>query len=82
MRGHGRPARPVVDELVRAYAGASGAADGAGLRRELLARMEIGNDRRAERYWQLLAVINGWPVQPTLAPVFAWFIGGLRAAES
>ncbi|MEO3822958.1 MerR family transcriptional regulator [Actinomadura sp. B10D3] len=72
-------ARPIVDELARAYAGASGATDGAAFRRELLARMEVGNDRRAERYWQLLAVINGWPVPPTLTPAFEWFIEALRA---
>ncbi len=72
-------ARPIVDELARAYADASGATDDAAFRRELLARMEIGNDRRAERYWQLLAVINGWPIPPTLTPAFEWFIEALRA---
>ncbi|MFC5744974.1 MerR family transcriptional regulator [Actinomadura rugatobispora] len=73
-------AAPVVDGLVAAYAAAFGATDDAAYRRLLLERMEIGNDRRAERYWQLLATINGWPsVPPTLTPVFEWFIAALRA---
>lgn len=71
-------ARPVVDELAAAFAAASGQDDGAEFRRGLLARLEAGNDRRAERYWQLLAVINGWPVPPTLAPAFEWFTDALR----
>ncbi|MEU8118980.1 MerR family transcriptional regulator [Spirillospora sp. NPDC049024] len=71
-------ARPVVDELVRAFAETWGAADDAAFRRDLLHRLEIGTDRRAERYWQLLAVINGWPVPPTLTPLFEWFIDALR----
>ena len=33
---------------------------------------------RVERYWQLLATINGWPAPPTLAPVFEWFIQALQ----
>ncbi|MEV5688818.1 hypothetical protein AB0L68_37535 [Streptomyces sp. NPDC052164] len=43
-------------------------------------RLEIANDPCAERYWHLLAVINGWPLPPSLSPVFAWFIEALRAA--
>lgn len=71
-------ARPVVDELAAAYAAASGRTDGAAFRRDLRERMETGNDPRAERYWQLLAAINGWPVPPTLTPVFDWFVRALR----
>ena len=71
-------ARPVVDELVGAYAAASGRRDDAEFRRDLLARTRAGNDPRAERYWQLLATINGWPVPPTLTPVFEWFTEALR----
>jgi len=37
------------------------------------------SDRRVERYWQLLGVINGWPpVQPQV-PAFEWLIEALRA---
>jgi hypothetical protein len=30
--------------------------------------------QRAERYWQLLAVMNGWPVRPATAPAFQWLL--------
>lgn len=71
-------ARPIVDELVAAYAEAFGATDGAEFRRELRRRTEIGTDRRAERYWQLIAIINGWPVWPAMSPSFEWFVEALR----
>ncbi|MEU8193517.1 MerR family transcriptional regulator [Microbispora amethystogenes] len=71
-------AAPVVDALTAQYAQTFGRADDAGLRRWLLTRLEIGGDPRAERYWHLLAVINGWPAPPSLAPVFTWFAEALR----
>ncbi|MDL4816692.1 MerR family transcriptional regulator [Actinomadura opuntiae] len=71
-------ARPVVDELAAAYAATFGEQDGPDFRARLLHRLEVGGDRRAERYWQLLAVINGWPVPPSLVPVFEWFLAALR----
>ena len=71
-------ARPIVDELVAMYAEAYGATDGPEFRRELLRRTEIGTDPRAERYWQLLATINGWPAWPSMTPSFEWFIEALR----
>jgi DNA-binding transcriptional MerR regulator len=72
-------ADPVVDALTAQYADVFGRPDDAGLRRWLLTRLEIASDPRAERYWQLLAVINGWPVPESLAPVFDWFSQALRA---
>jgi DNA-binding transcriptional MerR regulator len=38
-----------------------------------------GTDARAERYWQLMAVINGWPQWPLQAPAAEWMIAALRA---
>ncbi|GHJ48038.1 MerR family transcriptional regulator [Catellatospora sp. TT07R-123] len=70
---------PIVDELAARYARAFGRADDAALRDWMLDRVEAGADPRAERYWRLLAVVNGWPVQPSMAPVFAWFVAALRA---
>ncbi|MFD4908858.1 MerR family transcriptional regulator [Kitasatospora purpeofusca] len=79
------PASPeaaiVVDTLTARYAQTFDRADDAELRRWLLARLEIAGDPRAERYWHLLSVINGWPVPPSLAPVFAWFTAALRARD-
>jgi hypothetical protein len=48
-------------------------------RAELADRFEQGADPRAERYWQLLAVINGWPPVPTTMPAWRWTIAALRA---
>jgi DNA-binding transcriptional MerR regulator len=39
----------------------------------------VGTDARAERYWQLLATINGWPPVPTRNPGAEWVIAALRA---
>ncbi|MCX4539585.1 MerR family transcriptional regulator [Streptomyces sp. NBC_01565] len=72
-------AAPFTQSLTALYAHAFERADGADLRRWLLARLEVAADPRAERYWRLLSVINGWPVPPRLAPVFTWFTAALRA---
>lgn len=72
-------ARPVLDGLAAECAEVFGRADGPDFRRRLIERLKAGSDPRAERYWQLLAVINGWPAQPSLLPVFEWFIAALRA---
>jgi hypothetical protein len=48
-------------------------------RPELLAELEAGTDPRAERYWQLLGIINGWPPFPAHVPAFEWMIAALHA---
>jgi DNA-binding transcriptional MerR regulator len=72
-------ARAVVDALAGRYATAFARQDDADFRRWLLARLGASSDPRAERYWQLLATINGWPPVPTLMPVYAWFTEALAA---
>ncbi|MFE5585861.1 MerR family transcriptional regulator [Kitasatospora sp. NPDC056531] len=67
-----------LDSLTAAFAEAFERPDDVELRRWLLTRLETANDPRAERYWQLLAVINGWPVQESLREVFEWFTEALR----
>jgi hypothetical protein len=42
--------------------------DGLAYRQDLLHRVSIANDPRAERYGQLLSTVNGWPAAPTPAP--------------
>jgi DNA-binding transcriptional MerR regulator len=65
-------AQAVVAEILPAF--------GAGVdRRELADRIAVGTDARAERYWQLLAIINGWPPVPTTVPKWEWLIAALRA---
>ncbi|MEV7771636.1 MerR family transcriptional regulator [Kitasatospora sp. NPDC086791] len=72
-------ADPVVAALTAAYAEAFGRPDDEQLRQWLFDRLGTANDPRAERYWQLMAVINGWPVQESLRDVFEWFTAALRA---
>jgi DNA-binding transcriptional MerR regulator len=72
-------AKVIIDELSVRYAETFGRPDDAELRHWLLTRLDIAGDPRAERYWQLLAVINGWPVPPSLTSVFAWFSAALLA---
>ncbi len=48
-------------------------------RAELLEQLEIITDARAERYWQLLGVINNWPSYPSQVPALEHVIAGLRA---
>ncbi|WP_129840968.1 MerR family transcriptional regulator [Streptomyces sp. RFCAC02] len=74
-------AGPYAARMLARYAETFGRPDDAALRGWVLERLDAGNDPRAERYWHLLAVINGWPVPPSLTPVFAWFTEALRAAE-
>ena len=46
-----------------------------------LAQLETFTDARVERYWQLLAVLNGQPPFPPAVPAFEWLIAALRAAS-
>ena len=48
-------------------------------RAELADRLATSTDPRAERYWQLLAVVNGWPPVPATVPAWEWLIAALRA---
>ncbi|AXB45653.1 MerR family transcriptional regulator [Amycolatopsis albispora] len=70
--------RALADELFNASAGERDASDVL-YRREVLERFAQGGDPRAERYWQLLAIINGWPPIPTQAPAVRWLIEAMRA---
>ncbi|GAA1091673.1 MerR family transcriptional regulator [Tsukamurella strandjordii] len=42
-------------------------------------QMVTFTDARVERYWSLLAVLNGWPQRPAMVPVAEWVIAALRA---
>ncbi|MEU9012649.1 MerR family transcriptional regulator [Streptomyces sp. NPDC048479] len=71
-------ADPVVAVVTAQYAHVLGRPDDVELRPRLLTWLESVNDPRRERYFQLLAVINGWPAPESLAPVFDWFIQALH----
>ena len=66
-------AAAVLDEILPAFG------DAAADRAALADRFATGTDARAERYWQLLAIINGWPPVPTTVPAWEWLIAALRA---
>jgi DNA-binding transcriptional MerR regulator len=49
-------------------------------REAILRQLETFTDARVERYWQLLAILNGQPVPPSVVPAFEWLIAALRAS--
>jgi DNA-binding transcriptional MerR regulator len=72
-------ARPVVDDLAGVFAQLHGRQDGLEFRAWLADTIEAFADRRAERYWTLLAIMNGWPQRPSSTPAWEWLLAGLRA---
>jgi hypothetical protein len=48
-------------------------------RAQLLEHLETFTDTRVERYWRLLAVVNGQQPPPPAVPAFDWLIAALRA---
>lgn len=70
------PDSPVGREILERI---TGPGLGAAERAELADRLATFTDRRVERYWQLLAVLNGWPQRPSGVPAFEWLIAALRA---
>jgi DNA-binding transcriptional MerR regulator len=52
--------------------------ESAEFRAELAGRFATSGDPRAERYWQLLAIVNGWPPIPTAQPAVRFMIAALR----
>jgi DNA-binding transcriptional MerR regulator len=69
----------VHDELVARFAEAAGRTPDDPYRQELLDGIRLANEPRAERYWQLIAVINGWPPIPSTSAAWAWFTMALSA---
>ncbi len=71
-------ADPAVARLTARCALAAGRPDDAQLRSWLLHRLEAANDPRRDRYFQLLAVVNGWPAPEPVVPVIDWSVQALR----
>ncbi|WP_051571705.1 MerR family transcriptional regulator [Cryptosporangium arvum] len=69
-------AKPVVDDVLAAYASEFGAVHP----EALITRLEIGGDPYAERYFQLLSRVNGWPEPPSMQPAVRWLTAALRAS--
>jgi DNA-binding transcriptional MerR regulator len=72
-------ARPVVADLAAVFAQLHDRCDGPQFRAWLADTIETFADRRTERYWTLLAIMNGWPQRPSSTPAWEWFLAGLRA---
>ena len=75
----GPEAAAVLDRVAPAFAAPGDDPTDPAWRTQLADRIAQGTDARAERYWQLLATINGWPPVPTTVPAWEWFIAALRA---
>ena len=70
------PGTPAAEEVVARLVPAD--LDGPG-RAALADRLATFTDRRVERYWQLLGVLNGWPQRTPSVPAFEWLIAALRS---
>jgi hypothetical protein len=73
-------AAPAVEGIVAAYAVAVERENDAAFRAWLADLIETFAHARAERYWHLLGIINGWPPRPATVPAWAWLAAGLRAS--
>ncbi|MEV6233809.1 MerR family transcriptional regulator [Saccharopolyspora shandongensis] len=54
--------------------------DSAEFRHELAEHYHNDTDERMSRYWELLAIINGWPTHPVTAASTRWLAAALRAS--
>jgi DNA-binding transcriptional MerR regulator len=79
-RGEADPAA-VVDEVMARWAEAAGREDSPGLRDEVIDALDRSIEPRAERYWQLMATINGWPPIPATMHRWAWFLSALKSSR-
>jgi DNA-binding transcriptional MerR regulator len=71
------PSSPTGRELAREVAAALELSAA-----EAAEQIATGTDTRAERYWQLMATINGWPQWPAQVPAAEWIVAALRADAS
>lgn len=72
-------AATALDPLLGEYAAGLGKQDGAEFREWFLGMVDVFCDRDAERYWQLLGVINGWPPMKPMVPAWEWAAETVRA---
>jgi DNA-binding transcriptional MerR regulator len=72
-------AEAVLREVLPAFAGPGDDPADPAWRAALADRLAQGTDARAERYWQLLAIVNGWPPVPATVPAWEWVVAALRA---
>ncbi|WP_027933623.1 helix-turn-helix domain-containing protein [Amycolatopsis thermoflava] len=71
--------RELADDIARGWAPDGQDPADPAFRASVADRIAVGTDRRAERYWQLMAIMNGWPEVPTRVPAVEWLTAALRA---
>ncbi|GAA4992282.1 MerR family transcriptional regulator [Pseudonocardia tropica] len=74
------PASPEAARVLARIPGVDG--QDAAARARAADSVELFADRRVERYWTLLGVLNGWPAREPTIPAFEWFAAALRAAPA
>lgn len=66
--------------MAHGQAGVHGRPDDPEFRAWLADALDAFADRRVERHWQLLAVVNGWPAVPSILGAWEWTVAALRAS--
>ncbi len=74
--GHS-PQSVAGQQIVAAYIQALNDSDDPDFPRTLLAMIERNSDPRAERYWELIAILKNWQMPP-IAAAHRWLVEGLR----
>jgi DNA-binding transcriptional MerR regulator len=75
---HSPAGQGLVAEYIDGHARLTGRHDDPTFPAELLAKIERNSDPRAARYWELIALLKGWPAESPIAIGHAWLIDGLR----
>lgn len=71
-------AQRLVEAMIQTYGRAMGRLDESEFPGQLLGTFERGSDPRAERYWELIAILKGWKETPPIAAAHHWLVEGLR----
>jgi len=69
---------PVINDLVHRFAEVLARTPDTEFRDWMAQQFEEAHDPRADPYWQLVWIVNGWQVVPNLISVYPWLIQALR----
>jgi DNA-binding transcriptional MerR regulator len=75
---HSPQGQRLIAEYVAGHARLASRQDDPTFPAELLATIERNTDPRAARYWELIAILKGWPAESPIAIGHAWLMDGLR----
>lgn len=68
----------LVDAYIEQQAHLVGRRDDPDFPADLLATIDRNTDPRAARYWELIAILKGWPAESPIAIGHSWLVEGLR----